>query len=78
MYSADKSFTVEDMSMLVCKDVGCAVNYCTLLKRYVPMEWEGTDDCGQEMATFSKCMVAEQRRYHWSANKPNSLYEYAW
>ena len=29
-YSAADSFSIEDMSMLVCKDMGCLVNYCSL------------------------------------------------
>ena len=56
-YAASSRFSVEDMSMLVCKDLGCAVNYCGLLKKSVPMEWEGTDDCQQEFKSFNDCMV---------------------
>ena len=44
-YSAAESFSIEDMSMLVCKDVGCLVNYCSLQKMDFPSVWEGSSDC---------------------------------
>ena len=65
------------MSMFVCKDLGCAVNYCGLLKRSVAMEWEGTDNCEQEYKQFNDCMTTEQRRYRWSdAKSTSTLYDY--
>ena len=27
-YAAAPTFDINDMAMLVCKDVGCAINYC--------------------------------------------------
>ena len=62
---ATPGYSVEDMSMLVCKDVGCAVNYCGLLKMDYPSEWEGSSDCTSEINDFNKCMVQERRRYAW-------------
>ena len=53
------------MSMLVCKDLGCAVNYCSLVKMDYPSMWEGSGDCREEIQNFNKCMVAERRRYAW-------------
>ena len=44
-YAASATFSIEDMSMLVCKDVGCAVNYCSLVKMDYPSMWEGSSDC---------------------------------
>ena len=58
-YAHSKRYTVEDMAMIVCKDVGCAINYCGLLKQSLPMEWEGTEDCATELTQFNNCMVAE-------------------
>ena len=76
-YAASQSFSVEDMSILVCKDVGCAVNYCSLVKMDYPSMWQGSSDCSEEIDQFNKCMVAERRRYAWmdKAIRP-PIYEY--
>ena len=29
-YSASESFSLDDLAMYACKNVGCAVNYCQL------------------------------------------------
>ena len=52
-YSASKTYSIEDMSMLVCKDVGCAVNYCSLVKMDQPSLWEGSSDCMAEIGAFN-------------------------
>ena len=44
-YAATGSYSIEDMSMLVCKPEGCAVNYCNLQKMDYPSVWEGSSDC---------------------------------
>ena len=44
-YAASETFSIEDMSMLVCKDIGCAVNFCGLVKSDYPSLWEGSSDC---------------------------------
>lgn len=78
-YAATSSYTIEDMSMLVCKDIGCAVNYCSLVKMDQPSLWEGSSDCTEEIDSFNKCMIAERRRYAWmdKAIRP-PLQEYTW
>ena len=77
-YSASPDFSVDDMVMYVCKDIGCALNYCGLVKKSYPDLWEGSSDCMQEYQDFNKCMVAERRRYQWmdDAERP-PIYEYA-
>ena len=66
--------------MLVCKDIGCLVNYCSLRKMDMAQEWEGSGgDCQDEIEKFNKCMIAERRRYAWmdKAERPN-IYDYTW
>jgi len=67
------------MAMLVCKDVGCAINYCNLVKMDQPSLWEGSSDCSQEIKEFNNCMLSEKRRYTWmdKATRP-ALYEYTY
>lgn len=55
--------------------LGCEVNYCGLLKKSYPMEWEGSSDCSEEIKNFNNCMVRERRRYQWMDNKP-SMFDY--
>ena len=64
-YAASESYGIDDMAMLVCKDVGCAVNYCSLVKMDYPSLWEGSSDCQNEIKEFNNCMVSERRRYAW-------------
>ena len=64
-YSASQSFDIDDMAMLACKNIGCAINYCSLMKVQYENEWEGSSDCTQEYKEFNTCMVAERRRYAW-------------
>ena len=65
------------MAMYACKNIGCALNYCSLVKMGQPSDWEGSSDCMDEQKAFNKCMVDEQRRYNWmdkSIRPP--MYEY--
>ena len=38
-YAASESFTVQDMAMYACKNVGCALNFCSLVKMGWPSDW---------------------------------------
>ena len=64
-YSSSDSFSIDDMAMLACKNVGCAINYCSLQKQSLESDWAGSSDCMEEINSFNKCMVAERRRYAW-------------
>jgi hypothetical protein len=64
-YAASDKLSIDDLAMLVCKDLGCEINYCSLIKKSVPMEWEGSSDCSSEISNFNKCMQLERRRYMW-------------
>ena len=58
-YSAAESFSVADMAMYACKNIGCALNYCSLVKMGWPSDWKGSSDCMEEQKNFNKCMVDE-------------------
>ena len=63
--------------MYACKNVGCAINYCSLVKMSYESDWKGSSDCSAEIESFNKCMVAEKRRYAWmdKSERP-PIYEY--
>ena len=48
MYAAQEDLLVEDMTAILCKDLGCMVNYCGLLKQSYVTEWENSSDCKNE------------------------------
>ena len=51
-YAAQKDILIDDMTAMICKDTGCLVNYCGLLKKSYPSEWEGSSDCVDEYQQF--------------------------
>ena len=63
--------------MYACKNVGCALNYCGLVKMGWPSDWEGSSDCIDEQKHFNQCMTDEVRRYNWMdrASRP-PIYDY--
>ena len=44
-YSASEKLSVEDLAMILCRDLGCEINYCSLLKKSYQSDWEGSSDC---------------------------------
>jgi len=56
-YAAQKDLLVDDMAAIICKDVGCMVSYCGLLKKSYVMEWEESSDCVDEYKVFRDCMT---------------------
>ena len=44
-YSASTGFDIDEMAMLACKNIGCSINYCGLMKVQYENEWEGSSDC---------------------------------
>ena len=75
-YSASDSFTEDDMSMYLCKNIGCAINYCSLVKQDFEALWKNSSDCSKEIKLFNQCMVAERQRYRLLPERPESLYDY--
>ena len=59
-YSASEKITVRDLAMMVCKNIGCEINYCQLIK-FSKMEAEAEPDreCTQEISNFNNCMQIE-------------------
>ena len=57
MIAAQKDLPVDDMAMIVCRDKGCFLNYCGLVKKSVESEWKNSGDCSQEIVEFNDCMT---------------------
>ena len=77
-YSASDKISVRDLAMMVCKDIGCEINYCQLVKfNKVQSEAEPERECNEEINNFNNCMQIEQRRYQWMpANERPEKYHY--
>jgi len=58
-YASQPEIDTSEIAMIVCKDLGCDLNYCGLIKKSLPMEWEGSSDCSQELKIFNTCMKRE-------------------
>ena len=74
-YAASPKISVDDMAMMVCRDLGCEINYCSLVKKSYVTEWEGSSDCTQEIKNFNDCMTQERRRFTWMKEKP-AMYDW--
>ena len=74
-YSASPKISIDDMAMMVCRDLGCEINYCGLIKKSYVTEWEGSGDCSSEIKAFNNCITQERRRFAWQEVKP-PMYEY--
>ena len=76
-YAAQKDLLVEDMTAIICKDLGCLVNYCGLLKQSLESDWKNSSDCVNEYDDFTECMKQEHRRFSWLPEKDNvNKYDY--
>ena len=62
--------------MILCRDKGCDLNYCGLIKKSVPMEWEGSSDCTNEYKLFTDCMKLERRRWVYGKPEGVTMYDY--
>ena len=62
-YAASPKISIDDLTMMVCRDLGCEINYCGLIKKSYVTEWEGSSDCTREIKAFNDCMTQERRRF---------------
>lgn len=74
-YAASPKISVDDLAMMVCRDLGCEINYCSLIKKSYVTEWEGSSDCMTEIKAFNDCMSMERRRFSWQEQKL-PMYDY--
>ena len=60
-YAQSDDITLDDMGMLICRDIGCELQYCQA-SMYDPHE-KPFDNCDEQYQSFSSCMVQEKRRF---------------
>jgi hypothetical protein len=70
-YALSDSLTLDDMSMLICRDVGCELQYCQA-SMSDPYE-RPYKDCNGQFSELNKCMAQEQERY--KSNSERSMQE---
>lgn len=76
LYAGNPLLSTDNMAMILCRDIGCEIVYCSLLKKSVPMEHTNSD-CSNEIQNFNSCMLREKRKWEWGTNKGNiSKYDY--
>jgi hypothetical protein len=70
-YALSDSLTLDDMSMLICRDVGCELEYC---QASIADPYERPyNDCNAQFSQLNKCMTQEQERYQ--SNPERSMQE---
>lgn len=74
-HTAQAGLTVDDLAMALCKNVGCDLNYCGLIKKSIPSDWKGSSDCSNEYKAFTDCMTRERRNWLWNKHE-ESMYDY--
>lgn len=60
-YAQSENISLDDMGMLICRDVGCELQYCQA-SMSDPFE-KPFENCDQHYKLFSDCMSQEKRRY---------------
>ena len=61
-YRASKKLGIDELSMMICKDVGCDLTYCQRLFSE-PKYTDGHQipDCDQQFKDFRQCIIREKR-----------------
>ncbi len=60
-WAQSDDLSIDDMSMLICRDLGCELTYCqtTLSDPYE----RPFDNCDEQFKGFNSCIMQEKRRY---------------
>lgn len=56
-FSASPKISLDDVVMMICRDIGCEINYCGLLKKSYESDWKNSSDCSSEIKEFNNCMT---------------------
>jgi hypothetical protein len=70
-FALSDSLTLDDMSMLICRDMGCELEYCQA-SMADPYE-RPYKDCNSQFRELNKCIAQEQERY--TSNPERSMQE---
>ena len=73
--SASTSLTVDDLAMIIWKNVGWDLNYWSLIKKSITSDWKGSSDCIDEYKAFTSWIARESRRWLHSEHDM-SMYDY--
>lgn len=76
-FTAADSLSVDDLAMVLCKNVGCDLNYCGLIKKSYSSDWKGSSDWSDEYKAFTDWMTRERRNWQWGEHDM-SMYDYIW
>ncbi len=63
-WAKSDDLNINDMSMMICRDIGCELSYCQMTMRD-PYE-RPFEDCEQQFKQFNSCIAQEQRRYQFN------------
>jgi len=76
-YTASSEMTVDDLSMILCKNVGWDLNYCGLIKKSIESDWKGSSNWQDEYKALTSCLARESKQWlHQKHDEP--MYDYIW
>jgi hypothetical protein len=60
-YRASAKLTIDELSMFICRDVGCDLSYCQHLVGKPRSSTQSITDCTQQFNNFRDCIVREKK-----------------
>ena len=81
-YRASKKLGIDELSMMICRDVGCDLMYCQHLFAKPKTKDQQISDCKSQFDEFRQCVVREKRMFRSIVgdikknNDPNAIVDY--
>eukprot|EP00347_Sterkiella_histriomuscorum_P009487 403341025 len=60
-YRASPKLTIDELSMMICKEVGCDLSYCQNLMWKPKTPNQNISDCSDQYNSFRECVVREKK-----------------
>jgi len=60
-YRASTKLTIDELSMMICKEVGCDLSYCQHLIGKPKSSHQNITDCKPQYDSFRECVIREKR-----------------
>lgn len=62
-YRASPKLTIDELSMMICRDVGCDLSYCQLLVGKPKSADQVITNCDAQFNAFRNCVIREKKMF---------------
>ena len=62
-YRASTKLSIDELSMMICKEVGCDLSYCQHLVHKPKSMHQQIDNCTPQFNAFRDCVVREKKMF---------------